>query len=130
MTNKKTQFEFVEEFRKSIQLPINKDLTYLTDRDLAILQKKMLRFIDGHLHQNPTQVADNLVDMVYLLLGCAHQMGIDFDAIFDIVHSSNMKRNKPNEFELTLAEGGHQTTRSMDWEDPEIEISHILSKLK
>lgn len=38
------------------------------------------------------KAADALVDAVYVLLGTAHKMGIDFDAHWDLVHGKNMEK--------------------------------------
>lgn len=46
--------------------------------------------------ENLTELADGIVDSVYVLLHAAHSLGIPFDACWNEVHRSNMAKINPD----------------------------------
>ena len=42
-----------------------------------------------------TDLADSLVDMVYIIIGTAHAYGFDFDELWRLVHENNMTKIDP-----------------------------------
>lgn len=40
-------------------------------------------------------LADSLVDMVYIIIGTAHAYGFDFDALWNEIHGNNMSKIDP-----------------------------------
>ncbi|WP_152346635.1 nucleoside triphosphate pyrophosphohydrolase family protein [Brevibacterium sp. CFH 10365] len=42
-----------------------------------------------------TELADSLVDMVYIILGTAHAYGLDFDELWGAVHRNNLTKIDP-----------------------------------
>jgi hypothetical protein len=50
------------------------------------------RFATAQSLENLTEVADALVDSVYVLLGCAVAMELPWDALWKEVHDSNMRK--------------------------------------
>lgn len=42
-----------------------------------------------------TELADSLVDMVYIIIGTAHAYGFDFDKLWRLVHENNMTKIDP-----------------------------------
>ena len=42
-----------------------------------------------------TELADSLVDMVYIIIGTAHAYGFDFDKLWRLVHENNISKIDP-----------------------------------
>ena len=42
-----------------------------------------------------TELADSLVDMVYIIIGTAHAYGFDFDELWRLVHENNISKIDP-----------------------------------
>lgn len=42
--------------------------------------------------QNPVEMADALGDIVYVCYGMAHELGVNLDAVIEVIHQSNMSK--------------------------------------
>lgn len=72
------------------------------------------------------QMVDALVDLVYVALGTAYLMGVDFNAAFHAVHNANMK--KVNAKTAADSKRGYagDIVKPPGWVGPEIELRKIL----
>lgn len=67
------------------------------DLRIRLIQEELKELIeDGFEPRNMIEVADAIGDLLYVVYGTAAAMGIDADAIFDEVHSSNMTKIGPD----------------------------------
>lgn len=69
--------------------------------------------------------ADALVDLVYVAMGTAYEMGLPFDELWRIVHHANMSKRRGMSkrgfaFDLVKPEG---------WVDPKVKIKEVLDAL-
>jgi len=90
----------VEEFHKAFDLPlettfkpISKDLMKLR---LDLIEEEVNELILGVLKNDPENIAKELCDIIYVVIGMATVMGIDVDKSFRIVHNSNMSKLGPD----------------------------------
>lgn len=69
----------------------NVDMTFLYDR-LSHLAEELGELADGIAHRDLLEVADALVDIVYVTVGLAALLGIPFDECWSAVHAANMQK--------------------------------------
>lgn len=72
---------------------------------------------------NRAHVAKELADVVYRAFGAARRFGIPLDAVFNVVHTDNMKKLS----ESTVAADGH-ITKPVDYKQPYDEIWKVLDE--
>ena len=95
-----TNFEKVGEFHKCFEHPIHSIPRYniFTEEPSLIKFRQSLideeneEFKDGCEKHNLIEVADGLTDMLYVIYGTGHALGLDLDKIFTEVHNSNMSK--------------------------------------
>ena len=83
-------------FNKRFGNPVQ-DTPRLIDKDLALLQVKMLQEELDELHEaiengDLVEIADALGDLKYVANGAASLYGIDLEVIEDEIHRSNMSK--------------------------------------
>ena len=86
------------------------------------MTEELDEFIEASMHGDMVGVADALVDVIYVALGTAHQMGLPFQAIWDHVHRANMRKvrgetKRGNNIDAKKPEG---------WVSPEAGIATII----
>lgn len=86
---------------------------------LDLIEEELKELVDGFNENNLEKVADGLVDLLYVVYGCAISCGIDIEPLFDEVHSANMRK-----------EGGSirsdgKILKPKNWQKPN--IKHILA---
>ena len=52
------------------------------------VEETLIGIVDGEIEE----IADGLVDIVYIVMGIANRYGIDFDACWSAVHSANVAK--------------------------------------
>lgn len=84
--------------------PLNNETAYLRaeliqEEFSELLDSLGVRQIDGMivdwertLERNPTEIADAIGDLLYVVLGTAVSCGIDIEPIFEEIHRSNMTK--------------------------------------
>lgn len=95
----KKQIEQVREFRQRFNLPI---AGCKSSQDCLLHERLIQEELDEMKNADDLfEIADAIIDQMYLLFGYAIDLGIDdkLEAMFDAVHSSNMSKldrfNKP-----------------------------------
>lgn len=73
---------------------------------------------DGSYKLDHVELADGLADLVYVTLGMALEAGIDLDAVWQEVHSSNMRKIGPDGKFITDERG--KIEKPEGWVGPDI----------
>jgi predicted HAD superfamily Cof-like phosphohydrolase len=95
-----TNFNLVEEFHSVFEHPIRKEefKTVFTDDSkllklrLDLITEEVNELKDACDQRDFTGIKDALSDILYVVYGAGHALGIDLDKCFDLVHKSNMTK--------------------------------------
>lgn len=92
----KSYAELVNEFHNAFQVENSRVPTWLP-YDVEALRMRLIaeefeELDEALLDRDMVGVADALADLVYVVIGMADVMGIDFDSVFREVHRSNMSK--------------------------------------
>ncbi len=130
----------VTEFHNSMGQPVHKELTTPSDDRVRLRANLILEecaeTIDAMFDEcqglpyewdnverrdvnvDHVALADGLADIIYVCLGAANEFGIDLAAVWDEVHSSNMRKIGPNGEVKRRADG--KVTKPDGWTPPDI----------
>ncbi len=91
-----TNFDMVREFMKACDQKVEIH-AHMPDNNTVNLRYDLIReelneLHDGIADENLVEIADALTDLLYVVYGAGHAFGIDLDACFSEVHSSNMSK--------------------------------------
>lgn len=92
-----SQFEKVREFHKAFEAKISEKPSFLTEDEfrlrMRLIDEELREYQDAYNNDDLVEMADALVDLVYVVLGTAVAHGFhNFDKMFDEVHRSNMSK--------------------------------------
>ena len=59
---------------------------------LKFLHEELVEMIEAYQQGDLPQVADAIVDIIYVALGTAYRMGLPFDELWQEVHNCNMAK--------------------------------------
>lgn len=122
-------YQLVELFQRSANQPVSPNPVKLTKQRVAIRTKWMLEEIEEFISANDIySQADALTDLLYYLLGTYVEMGIKPDALFSIVHRSNMMKIESSEGLIKDEDGKVQKPSS--WSHPDICIKELIDNLQ
>lgn len=65
------------------------------------------------------EIADGLVDMIYVATGTALEYGIDLPAVWDEIHASNMRKADPATGKVTKRQDG-KIMKPAGWQPPDV----------
>ena len=86
----------VKRFNKKFGMMVNNRPTHLTDRKLQerikFMQEELDEFTKGANEQNMDEMADALVDIVYVAIGTAIMMGLPWKKLWKDVQRANMAK--------------------------------------
>ena len=130
-----TSFTKVGEFRKTMGLPMSNVPQLLTPAETSYFARFIMEELSEYLRaceeDSLVDAADALVDLVYVVLGCAHAMGLPFDELFKVVHNSNMGKTPASETMRSVRGSQYDVIKPMGWTPPEAEMLAIIqTKLK
>lgn len=122
-----SMYDDVEEFHEQIiQLEKPTKVGIISDEFILertrFLNEEVEEFTTTGMSGDMVGVADALADIVYVALGTAWQMGIPFQAIWDVVHSANMKKVRG----ITKRGNKNDAAKPEGWQSPEPAIAAIL----
>lgn len=91
-----TNFDMVGEFMEVFGQDVKRK-PKLPDMPTQILRMELIleeteELMEGFENQDIVEIADALTDILYVVYGMGHALGIDLDACFDHIHSSNMSK--------------------------------------
>lgn len=115
------QIKQLKEFHSSFGLPIRETPTDVNSQEFNLRHKLIVEEVqeikDAYIQGDQVEVADGIIDSLYVLLGTAVQLGYSdkLEAMFDEVHRSNMSK---------LDEHGNPILR----EDGKVMKSNLFSK--
>ena len=91
-----SNFEQVHEFHKAFQCNIGNvpSLPNETERHIRkwLLKEEYEEYLEGEANNDIVEIADGLVDMLYIIYGTGVSYGLPMDTLFDEVHLSNMSK--------------------------------------
>lgn len=122
-----SMYDDIEEFHEQIiQLEKPTKVGIISDEFILertrFLNEEVEEFTTTGMSGDMVGVADALADIVYVALGTAWQMGIPFQAIWDVVHSANMKKVRG----ITKRGNKNDAAKPAGWVGPEQAIAAIL----
>lgn len=122
-----SMFDDVDEFHaKVIGLEKPTTLGLISDEfileRMRFLAEELDEYVKAGISGNMVDVADALADIVYVALGTAWQMGIPFQAVWDVVHAANMRKVRGT----TKRGNKNDATKPPGWVAPEPAIAAIL----
>ncbi len=79
-----------------------------------LIAEEAAEFLEAASDRDLVEVADALVDILYVTYGAANVMGIDLEPLFREVHRSNMSK-------LGRADSTGKVTKGPEWSAPRIE---------
>ena len=114
-----TNFTDVGEFHKKFDLPVYEGAdaipverwrdTGLMDYRVKFLQEELDEFILGLADGDIAQMADALVDLVYVAQGTAHMLHLPWEVLWDDVQRANMAKER-------AAKDGSDSKRGSAWD--------------
>lgn len=123
------EYNEVKQFHEKFGHPVS-DTPRLMDAERA--QKRynwMLEEINEFLEaEDIVEQADAMIDTIYFALGTLVEMGIEPDALFEIVQHANMSKLFPDGTPHYNAEG--KTIKPEGWEDPHQKLEACIDLMK
>ena len=127
-TNQEKVINFMSTFGQEVKLypgwPDEKTL----DLRIKLIEEEVDELFDGVDRRDLTNVAKELVDILYVVYGMGAAMGIDLDNCFDEVHASNM--SKLQNGKVLYSETG-KVLKGKDFFEPELDrllIQHTIGQ--
>lgn len=122
-------YDKVLEFRTKLALPVSNTPAILRPEDssfyVRFMMEEISEFMRAHERRDLVDAADAIGDLIYVAMGCAHHMGLPFEAIFTAIHESNMQK-EPG----TTRRGVSQDAiKPSTWVGPEKKIEKILENV-
>lgn len=94
-----TNFRKVENFMKTFGQEVleKADLPDIHTQSMRydLIEEEVEELREALAAQNLVGIADALTDILYVVYGAGHSFGIDLDACFNHIHSSNMSKLGP-----------------------------------
>lgn len=94
---------------------------------IKFMQEELNEFIDAHNNNNLHDVADALVDLVYVAIGTARLMGIPFNLCWDEVQRANMTKVRATSKDQSKRNTIFDVVKPEGWVPPD-HSKHIKSK--
>ena len=85
---------------------------------IALVEEEVDELLDGVDRRDITNVAKELVDILYVVYGMGRSLGIDLDECFDEVHKSNMSKLQDGE---VLYSTSGKVLKGKDYFEPELD---------
>lgn len=87
---------------------------------LKLIHEELTELETALNEQNLVEAADALVDLVYVLLGGALQLGLPWEALWAEIHTANMKK-VPGTLPKRRVLGMIDAIKPPDWTPPDVE---------
>lgn len=85
---------------------------------IALVEEEVDELLDGVDRRDITNVAKELVDILYVVYGMGRSLGIDLNECFDEVHKSNMSKLQDGEVLYSVS---GKVLKGKDYFEPEID---------
>lgn len=121
--------EKVLEFRIKLGLPVSPEPRMLTAEEASFyarfVMEELSEFLKAHESKDMAEAADAVVDLIYVMVGCAHHMGLPFNTLFNLVHNANMLK-EPGETKRGIKA---DAIKPNGWVPPEEQIRKLLQNI-
>jgi predicted HAD superfamily Cof-like phosphohydrolase len=112
----------VKEFHEAFKIPIG--TTTIEELDRVDMRYRLVEEEFEELEQamddsDPVAILDALVDIVYVSIGFAVEMGYDFDTAWERIHASNLDKLGPDGEPIYREDG--KVLKPNHWETPELD---------
>ena len=119
----------VEHFQHSANQPVSQKPVELPKQRVDIRAKGMYEELEDFISANDIySQADALTDLLYYLLGTYVEMGLKPDALFSIVHRSNML--KIESAEGIIKDENGRVQKPSNWFHPDAYIKELIDNLQ
>ena len=113
-------------FRKRYRLPIRTSPGWIDDEQLSYrlghIEEEMRELNTAIENRDLTEVADALTDIVYVSIGTALTLGINFQSCWNEVHRSNMAKERAKADGSNSKRGsGFDVVKPPGWKPPNVE---------
>lgn len=129
--NKPTWEDMVREFMKETGQSVPNKLVDRTKNEsvlrLNLLHREVAEVVKAERHGDMAEIANELVDVIYIAIGTSIQYGINVDDIFREVHRANMAKRFPDG-EFHRDRGTGQILKHKEWTKPN--VSKVLKGYK
>jgi len=132
-TGNKSLFKQVGEFNKKFALPVAGKSSephlipdIVAEYRISFLEEELSELKSAYAANDLVEIADALVDIVYVALGTAHFYGLPFDELFEEVHQSNMTKIRAQHAVESKRNSGLDVIKPNGWRKPDLAI--ILHK--
>lgn len=88
-----------------------------TSLSIRLLVEEVRESVDAIIAEDIEEIADGLVDIVYIVMGIANRYGIDFDACWTEVQNANIAKFPYGEVNL---DASGKILKPTGWEPPNI----------
>lgn len=132
-----SNFDDVGEFHQKFGLPavgrthpINP--TLLDDETyrfrLKFMAEELEEFVTANLEGNLEKAADALIDLVYVVMGTAHKMGLPWQELWSEVHRANLGKERATSSDQSKRGSQLDVIKPPGWQPPE--IARILGRYR
>jgi predicted HAD superfamily Cof-like phosphohydrolase len=119
-----SNFKDVEDFIVKYEVPYFKNPGFLDLETLKFrinfMEEELNEFKDSCSNSNLEGMADALIDLVYVAMGTAKMMGLPWEALWEEVHSCNMKKIKVSNILDSKRKSPIDVVKPKDWKQPDI----------
>ena len=118
-----SNFQDVVDFHKKFQLPLNQDPMLLDpplmDYRLKFLTEEFTEIVKGYHERDIHQVADGLVDLVYVAMGTAAMMGLPWEDLWNEVQRANMSKVRTPSANHSKRGNAFDVIKPSGWKQPD-----------
>jgi predicted HAD superfamily Cof-like phosphohydrolase len=101
----------------------------LADFRIRFMQEELEEFKQALRKDDLVEAFDALIDLVYVVLGTAHMMGLPFQEGWDIVHEANMKKVRASGDGSDSKRGSAwDVVKPEGWEPPNGQLLTLINK--
>jgi len=126
-----TNFERVGEFLRKFDLPNYEagEVPHVLDHERFLFRYELIveechELLSAHRSGDVLKVADALADLLYVVYGLAHYMGLPMDLVFRLVHEANLKKERAKDASESKRGSALDLVKPPGWEPPD--LSEIL----
>jgi len=81
---------------------------------LRLIREEYCELTSAWVQHDLPETVDGIIDLIYVLIGALHALGVDPDPIWDAVHEANMSKSQEKDVYGKILKGD-------DWVAPDIE---------
>ena len=118
MTNQDKVTQFMKTFGQEVKSSPDWPEEKVMQLRLELIEEEVEELFDGVDRRDMTNVAKELIDILYVVYGMGCSLGIDLDACFDEVHKSNMSKLQDGE---VLYSASGKVLKGKNYFEPEID---------